>query len=80
MDKELEQYFTRYFDLFATEGWKQFMEDMEDNKSTLSDILSIKEANDFFYRKGQINILSLILNFQDAIEQSFKENKNAADV
>ena len=80
MDKDTERYFENYFDMFATEGWKQFMEDMEENKSTLSSIMSIKEANDFFYRKGQVTTLSLILNFQDSIEQSFKEHKNETDV
>lgn len=80
MDKDTEQYFERYFDLFATDGWKQFIEDMKENKESLSDILSIKDANEFFHRKGQINVLSLILNFQDAIEQSFKENQNETNV
>lgn len=73
MDKDTQDYFDRYFDLFASQGWKQFIEDMEDNRTLMSDLLTIKDANDLYYRKGQLEVLNRIVNFQLAIENAYKE-------
>jgi hypothetical protein len=73
MDKELEQYFENYYDLFASKGWKQFIEDIEGNRTLMSDITSIKDANDLYYRKGCLDILDRVLNLQTGIENAHKE-------
>jgi hypothetical protein len=73
VDKDTQDYFDRYFDLFASQGWKQFIEDMEDNRTLMSDLLTIKDANDLYYRKGQLEVLNRIVNFQLAIENAYKE-------
>jgi len=75
MDKELERYFTIYFDLFASEGWKQFIEDTEGNINLVSDLMSVKDANDLYYRKGQLETLNRIVNFKELIERSYKEQQ-----
>ena len=73
MDKELERYFETYFDLFSSEGWKQFIEDTEGNINLVSDLMSVKDANDLYYRKGQLETLNRIVNFKELIERSYKE-------
>jgi hypothetical protein len=73
VDKDTQDYFDNYFDLFASEGWKQFIEDMEDNRTLMSDLLTVKDANDLYYRKGQLETLNRIVNFQLAIETAYKE-------
>lgn len=73
MDKDTEKYFETYFDLFASQGWKQFIEDIEENRTLVSDIQQIKDANDLYYRKGQLNALEKIVNLQDTIERTWKE-------
>ena len=80
MDKDTQDYFDNYFDLFASQGWKQFIEDMEDNRTLMSDLLTIKDANDLYYRKGQLELLHRIVNFQLAIENAYKEVTNEEDV
>ena len=80
MDKETQDYFDRYFDLFASQGWKQFIEDMEDNRTLMSDLLTIKDANDLYYRKGQLEVLNRIVNFQLAIETAYEEITNEKNV
>ena len=35
MDKELQRYYENLLDLFTREGWKQFIEDISDNKEIL---------------------------------------------
>lgn len=78
MDKELEQYYEAYFDMFNTKGWKQFMEDMEGNQESLNMVLTIRDANDFYQRKGKLEVLNLILNFKSYIENSYKEAQDAS--
>lgn len=75
-DKEREDYFDKYWDLFASSGWKQFIEDLNDSAKSLDDICTIKDANEFFYRKGQVEILRRVLNFQRTMEESYKEIEN----
>lgn len=80
MDKDTQQYFDKYFDLFASEGWKQFIEDMEGNRELMSDLMTVKDANDLFYRKGQVDVLNRIVNFQDSIENAHKVVANEENV
>ena len=80
MDKETQNYFDNYFDLFASQGWKQFIADMEDNRTLISDLLTVKDADDLFYRKGQLDTLNRIVNFQLAIENAFEEVTNEENV
>ena len=80
MDKDTQDYFDRYFDLFASQGWKQFIADMEDNRTLISDLLTVKDADDLFYRKGQLDTLNRIVNFQLAIENAFEEVTNEENV
>lgn len=75
MDKDLATYFETYFDLFASEGWKQFIEDTEGNINLVSDLMSVKDANDLYYRKGQLETLNRIVNFKELIERSYKEQQ-----
>ena len=76
MDKDLQKYYETYFDLFSSEGWKQYIKDVEDNRTLMSDVLSIKDGNDLYYRKGTLETLDRILNFESAIEAAFEEAKD----
>lgn len=77
MDKELEQYYNTYFDLFSSSGWKQYVQDVRDNRVMMSDVLTVKDGNDLFYRKGVLETLDRILNFESAIEAAHEEAKDA---
>ena len=76
MDKELQKYYETYFDLFSSEGWKQYIKDVEDNRTLMSDVLTIKDGNDLYYRKGVLETLDRILNFESAIEAAYMEAKD----
>ena len=76
MDKDLAKYYETYFDLFSSEGWKQYIKDVEDNRTLMSDVLTIKDGNDLYYRKGTLETLNRILNFEDAITASYEEAKD----
>jgi hypothetical protein len=76
VDKDLQKYYETYFDLFSSEGWKQYIKDVEDNRTLMSDVLTIKDGNDLYYRKGTLETLDRILNFENAIVASYELHSN----
>jgi hypothetical protein len=68
MTPELETYFNNYFDLFNHEGFKQLVTEISNNATQLSDIQSVKDAEELFFRKGQVAALATVINLQATIE------------
>lgn len=79
MDKELERYFTNYFDLFATPGFTQWIEEIAEYRTDISDIKNIPDSNEFYRRKGIVETLDRLLNFQAAIETAYKEQTDESN-
>ena len=73
MDKELEEYFNNFFDLFRSEGWKQFIKDLKENGEVINNIELAKDEQDLFFKKGQLNVIGTILNLQTSINNSYEE-------
>ena len=68
MKPELETYFNNYNELFNHEGFKQLIQELSKNAVQLSDIQTVKDADDFFFREGQVAALASVINLQATIE------------
>ena len=73
MDKETEEYYSKYFDLFHNDGWKQLVEELRQNAMLINSVENTKDEEDLFVRKGQLKVLAYLLNFQSNIETSFEQ-------
>ena len=73
MEKETEIYYNKYFDLFQTDGWKQLIEELEENALVINSVEATKDANDLYMRKGQINVLAYILNLESTTNANYEE-------
>jgi len=73
MDKELQDYYENLLDLFATKGWKQYIEDISDNKEILEDITTINDEKQFWYRRGQLEAIHRILAYESTIKNSYED-------
>lgn len=73
MDKELETYYNNYFDLFNTEGYKQLIQELQNNVLAINNVDAIKDEADMYFRKGQINVLASLINFETTIDNTYKE-------
>lgn len=73
MEKETEVYYNKYFDLFQTDGWKQLIEELEQNALVINSVEATKDANDLYMRKGQINVLAYILNLESTTNANYEE-------
>jgi len=78
LDKETQEYFEDYFELFSTEGWKQFIEEIEDIIDTFS-IENIKDQDDLKTTQGQLQILNRIANFEDSIRNAYDQAEDVND-
>jgi 3-methyladenine DNA glycosylase AlkC len=73
LDKETEVYYNNYFDLFNTSGYKQLIEDLKSNNTVLNNVDTIKDDKDLYFRKGQLNVLASLINFEVTIDNAYKE-------
>ena len=60
MDKELQQYYEDRFTMFTTKGWKDLVEDIQDEKT-------------LFARKGELRIMNWLINLKDVSEQAHQD-------
>ena len=79
MDQELQQQYDHYFEMFATQGWKQFVEDLEDIVSGFR-IEDIKDDVDLANTQGQLKVLKQILYFEDSIRRAYDDLMETSDV
>jgi hypothetical protein len=73
MDQETQQYYDAYFSLFITDGWKQLMQDFGNNAIQINSVEAAKDADDMFFRKGQLNVLAHLLNLENIIKTNYDE-------
>jgi hypothetical protein len=84
MTPELEEYFDNYNTLFNHVGYKQLVEELANNAKQLADIQTIKDQEEFFYRKGQVAALATVVNLESTItaarDQAEAEAQDELDV
>ena len=68
MNKELELYYRNIRDMFGTDGWKQFMEDLSSNAMVINSVEAAKDNEDLYFRKGQLAVIANLLNLEAQID------------
>jgi hypothetical protein len=69
---EIQKYYETYFDLFATSGWKQFIQDVEDNLKQY-DVRTIENADDLRFKQGQLKVIDHLMNWETLIRNAYEE-------
>ena len=76
MDKATEKYYDDLQGMFMTDGWKEFMKELSANARQINSVEATKDNEDLYFRKGQLNILSFILNLESTVDHLQKEDSN----
>ncbi len=76
MDKELQEYYENAFDMMASKGWKDLLEDFTELKTSINNIALTTDTQDLFFRKGQLDILDLVLKRKEACEKVYEDLTN----
>jgi len=79
-EKELEIYFRQMKELFRTEGWQTLIKDLKEQVPLIDSIENTKDNNDLYFRKGQLNILGVILNLETTTDQGLEESQRDYNV
>ena len=74
MTNEDEQYYENFFDLFALEGWKQYVKDAETSKENFI-IENIDNEKTLFHTRGQLDVINNIINLETKIRYQFDQLK-----
>jgi hypothetical protein len=69
MTQDEQRYFDNFFDLFNTEGWKQFHEELSARAKYYS-ISKVKNTEELYFAKGELSVLEMVLNFESYIHQT----------
>jgi len=69
LSPEDDKYYENYLDLFLHDGWKQFVEESQQLVDSYN-IEEIKNEQDLFFVKGQLNILTNVTRFETAIRNA----------
>ena len=78
MDNEIQKQYDNFFNTFATEGWKQLVEDLSD----IYDGYRIEDIKDDIHLasvQGERKILNMILNFEESIRRSYDDLQETDD-
>ena len=62
-----EKYYEAFLDMFSSDGWKQLMNECKQNGLTLNNVSEVKDAEQLWYTKGQLNILGNMLNLETTV-------------
>ena len=73
MAPDLQKYYEETFNTMSTEGWKYLIEDFEEIKASLNDISTVNDTQTLHYRKGQLDILELVLGRKAVCEKVFED-------
>lgn len=73
MDKETEQYYRNFFDLFRTDGWKQLQEEIKETIITVNNINVTDGNDDLWHRKGQLQVLNNLANLEETLKVAFED-------
>lgn len=76
MEKETEKHYEALVDMFATEGWKMFTDELKNNAVQINSVEATKDKNDLYFRKGQLNVISFMLNMESTVEHLMNEDSN----
>ena len=73
MAPELQRYYEQAFSMMATEGWQDFMEDIQKIANSYDKLSSVTETHPLDFRRGQMDILNWMLGLRTAYERSYEE-------
>ncbi len=73
MAPDLQKYYEDQFSMMSTQGWEDLIEDFQKLKASINDITLTTDTHNLFFRKGQLDILDLVLKRKDTCEKVYEE-------
>lgn len=78
-DDTVEKYYEDYFELFATDGWKQFVTECQESLNANLNILNCPDDKEFWKRKGLAEAYTRICNLEGYIRAAHELGQEDAN-
>jgi len=72
-----KQFYDDRLRLFATEGWLDLKEELQNIEDRVKDISTIEDEKALWHAKGQLHILGLLLSLEDAAKLAMEQLETA---
>ena len=80
LDREIDDYYTARFDMMASKGWKDLVEDTQKMLDAYNKIERLTGVEDLYYTKGQLDILNWVINLKQTSEEAYRELTDETDI
>ena len=73
MSPELQKYYEERFSMMGTQGWRDFLEDIDNMLTSLNNISVIQDDKDLMFKKGEASILIWLKTLREVSERAYEE-------
>ena len=70
-----EQFLKDRLELFNTEGWLDLMEELNNIEGSVRDIDTIKNEQDLWHAKGQLQLLGFVISLESATKIAMEQSE-----
>ena len=70
-DKELDEYYQALFEMHGSAGWRKLTEDFGHMLKTYDSIVGLDTEQQLWFRKGQLDIIGVILGHAEVCERAY---------
>jgi hypothetical protein len=73
MSPDIQKYYESRFDMMATGGWKDLMDDIDNMIGSLNNISTISDEKSLQFKKGELSILVWLKTLKQVSTQAYEE-------
>ena len=79
MNRELQEYYENRFEMMATKGWNDLLEDLELMISTTDTVRGIDTEQQLHFRKGEMSIMNWINTLRESSAEVYEQLQETVD-
>jgi len=72
-NKQLEEEFDSFFDLFRNDGYKRLIEQLSIQLSLIDNLMDTKDLDDLRIRQGQMSVLKQLIDFENTTRNEYEQ-------
>ena len=80
MTPELQKYYEARFDMFASQGWQDLMEDVAKMREATDTVSGLSDLLKLGTRQGELNMIYWLLTLKDISEEAYRQLTIEGDV
>lgn len=79
MNRELQDYYESRFEMMATKGWHDLLEDLELMITSTDTVSGIDTTEQLHFRKGEMSIMNWIKTLRESSTEIYEQLQESVD-